>query len=1108
MAFDHDPRDLGSASSASASARPSPGKVSRTQRLAAVQRKTDEVEDVEGEVEVEEAGEDAAGAIHAIAAEGVSGAGGSLPFLDEIQRAFGHHDVSGLEAHTDAAAGAAARGLGAKAYAAGNHVAFDGAPDLHTAAHEAAHVVQQRGGVQLKGGVGAAGDRYERHADAVADLVVQGKSAEGLLDQMAGGGGSSGAVQRKEKPAHLAQVQGTARTKVDATVTPIAEHVRKKLGVELGKILTKDRHDQLVAAGKAAAEDQIGDASFAQKDARAQAEKLAKGVVPDDIKAKAQEVADAVAAPVKGELTTAATGAIDAAQPGKVFDTTVAELVAKAKTAAVAKARAGKPARLTDGKARMAEPTFVDELTRLVEGHGRDEGQGELTTRNQHDQKVAALIKAPIETSFAAVHTAVQSFLETQVGAHGTKLLGPSSANEFRKKMKQAAREQAYHDIDQINDGSGFTHVQPGGTPTQSQQRMTGAGQATKHYFRMQGKAQAYDDAKLPVNAYLLDLAHKGTNKLLDAAATETAIHEKASIAAWTELRSNPKSMLAKQAAARAATAAATKESTAQQTTLLAPGTGPAAKWIDDLIKDKSVDVQDDQGVDENLALGGSTAQTQVAQKIEDEHVGSKALSTAIEAESVGTGLTLLGGLLDVAVPNSGEGIKLGVELKIPVPQAPGVFCVVKIEGVAERHGRSQKKHGQTKLRNDLELTVNLELGAGFEMMGLSTDGRVVLFLKARGGDTDKALKMMSYGVYRDLCSNPLVPQSLATWWATGKAARTGEYSKDEEAETWAAMVEEYAMTGTGSKDAFVEAGEALQGQAKAKLGILDVGAKAQLGTMRHWDKKSLKTAGYDPGQLDHTGDKNARKQHAIDKRKAVSGGQRRGFWNFEGQCEFEAGGQKFAGQLKMQQTFGEKVLKNGVKKRDSRLGFLDLELSGGLPYDPSNPSSSTMLSQIASQYVPSALSAIRQIYDRAIGLAHQDEEDHSDVRTLGTVVDMGGEVFGGLDTAGITGNLGKQLTDIKLDGSSGELVNSDWAGKLGLMPDEQLTNKVSQHAMKSMLQLALYRKDGAWGVSLAEVKQLELGIGDRAGVGVSAKVSGEKTKKIFSIGQDGPNNW
>src|SRR5262249_9399733 len=66
---------------------------------------------------------------------------------------------------------------------------FHDAPDLHTAAHEAAHIVQQRAGVHLKGGVGQSGDAYERHADEVADLVVQGKPADRALDKMAGGGG-------------------------------------------------------------------------------------------------------------------------------------------------------------------------------------------------------------------------------------------------------------------------------------------------------------------------------------------------------------------------------------------------------------------------------------------------------------------------------------------------------------------------------------------------------------------------------------------------------------------------------------------------------------------------------------------------------------------------------------------------------------------------------------------------------------------------------------------------------------------------------------------------------------------------------------------------------
>lgn len=95
-----------------------------------------------------------------------------------------------MKAHVGGEAAAAATSIGAQAYATGNQVAFRDTPSLHLAAHEAAHVVQQRAGVHLAGGVGHDGDPHERHADQVADLVVQGKSAEGLLDAYAGAGAS------------------------------------------------------------------------------------------------------------------------------------------------------------------------------------------------------------------------------------------------------------------------------------------------------------------------------------------------------------------------------------------------------------------------------------------------------------------------------------------------------------------------------------------------------------------------------------------------------------------------------------------------------------------------------------------------------------------------------------------------------------------------------------------------------------------------------------------------------------------------------------------------------------------------------------------------------
>ena len=183
MSFDQKVQRAGGVSAAESAGSASVGKGTLTEHL--VQRR-------------EEAGGSADRDVHAAAAHGTSGTATALPHLEPIQRLFGRHDISQVQAHVGGPAAEGARAMGAQAYATDNRVAFADSPDLHTAAHEAAHVVQQRGGVQLKGGVGESGDVYERHADAVADRVVQGKSAESLLDTMAGAGAGSGAsVQRK-----------------------------------------------------------------------------------------------------------------------------------------------------------------------------------------------------------------------------------------------------------------------------------------------------------------------------------------------------------------------------------------------------------------------------------------------------------------------------------------------------------------------------------------------------------------------------------------------------------------------------------------------------------------------------------------------------------------------------------------------------------------------------------------------------------------------------------------------------------------------------------------------------------------------------------------------
>jgi hypothetical protein len=165
------------------------------------------------------------GYVSRTAEEGVRTAGGRLPHVDAIQRSFGRHDVSSIVAHTDGAASRASQAIGAEAYASHGHVAFAGNPSLSTAAHEAAHFVQQRAGVHLKSGIGEVGDPYEQHADAVGEAVVRGKSAERLLDAYAGGfqAPHGNAIQRKDVNTHYGTFKSTKFNKLARGVDIVLE---------------------------------------------------------------------------------------------------------------------------------------------------------------------------------------------------------------------------------------------------------------------------------------------------------------------------------------------------------------------------------------------------------------------------------------------------------------------------------------------------------------------------------------------------------------------------------------------------------------------------------------------------------------------------------------------------------------------------------------------------------------------------------------------------------------------------------------------------------------------------------------------------------------------
>lgn len=151
-----------------------------------VQRKADEKEEKKKEEpKVQRRGVGGPGptSIPSSVSNTVNSPGRSLdaPTRNYMESRFGR-DFGGVRVHTDSAAAESARAINAKAYTAGQHIAFDQGqyrPDTvggrHLLAHELAHTVQQSGVQRMATGIDKGPtDPLEVEADRVANAVVTG----------------------------------------------------------------------------------------------------------------------------------------------------------------------------------------------------------------------------------------------------------------------------------------------------------------------------------------------------------------------------------------------------------------------------------------------------------------------------------------------------------------------------------------------------------------------------------------------------------------------------------------------------------------------------------------------------------------------------------------------------------------------------------------------------------------------------------------------------------------------------------------------------------------------------------------------------------------------
>jgi hypothetical protein len=911
-------------------------------------------------------------------------------------------------------------------------------------------------------------------------------------------------------PTPAEQLSAQGQTYVDGKVAGQATYVHTKLEAVVADILKPG------AAGfKEAAAEEIktqitgagGGATGQEKnDASARSNELAQesDAVKTAIESGSTEIVNDVLGAVTVNATISAAGlkVFTDAAPKTDIPAQVTALQPKADAAMLKAADGVVKAQKDATKLAAKRPAVTDRIKALARQSIGTVGTQEVQSRHDSSALVDGIVDPIALAQLNVIKDAIVAYLENGLGANGAGSTRSPELKAFRAKMKAAARAQAGEDID--------TELDP---TTNSQllidKNKAGAGEAERRFYAMKARSRAYNPAKEVVNQQMKLLAQTGLGESVDDVATQAALAQAASTAAWSTLRNDDSDPAKAQASKDALAAAKTKGKE-----LGAAAKVRAKAWKSEIVN-KDFD-PDSTTVDTQAArnAGAATAGDAQATNVQDtvkeavhgegpteRALAKKVVKQTLEADSIGTGWTLMGKIIDLAVPSHDEGCKVEFELKLPV--GGGGYCILVVGGTAER--------GQ----KNLTVGFNLEFGAGWQTFGIGVDGRINIFIEACGADTDKTMKLLSYGAYRNLCAMGGPFESVATFFTNNRQLTRGMKdtsgtSKAEESEIWAAMVEEYAMN---DDDSYVDVGVGGRATGKVDAGALKMDGSVGGGFKRHYSKEQLAKMGYQPGELDTKGKtRDQRKQEALAKRKDVSGGDVRGFFALDLNAEYffaNVGRVGFNGNLKYERGKG-----------------LDVKLAAKMPYDVGNTPTPTKIQDMVGNFAASSISVIKQ----GIEAIRHKSELKDPVKDTGGVLDFGENVYTLVDgVRGYTGNmsdtLNSQLANSQAMGEwtaqnqPSEMVDQGLAKDLGTggAPDSsgnltQFQNSANSFSASSSLELSIgfAIKDGAlesFKFDVATTKKMEISAFHNLGAvsGAGMKMSVEKRRALGIPGYERP---
>lgn len=243
--------------------------------------------------------------------------------------------------------------------------------------------------------------------------------------------------------------------------------------------------------------------------------------------------------------------------------------------------------------------------------------------------------------------------------------------------------------------------------------------------------------------------------------------------------------------------------------------------------------------------------------------------------------LEKLGPIIDLAAPNSGDGLEMEIDCRFPLDPSGIAFLGARWKLQVERDSMQGALSGT---QGDEQLTARTELvlTAGAQIVDvMRAQLELGGFLEASAPNGKAVMALVSYGLYRRWRESAALPAGAADYLWGGRSSAFGRMK----AEAWSRSMEKRLFGGADNEN-YVASGGLIGAKAKAGLkGASGVGAELG-GALTYsrgtrYDKKSIEAA---KGQL---GAQNTRKQGATTDRQAGLG---RAINRFSAEFSWETG--------------------------------------------------------------------------------------------------------------------------------------------------------------------------------------------------------------------------